>query len=64
MVVIWNTSQVMKGGQVSVTSKAHTDVDIERIKIASFDDTRFVYLSLYDTSVLTSVFLMISCACI
>ena len=42
MVVIWNTSQVTKGGQVSVTSKAHTDVDIERIRIASFDDTRCV----------------------
>jgi len=42
MVVIWNTSQVIKGGQVTVTSKAHTDVDIERVRIASFDDTRCV----------------------
>jgi len=42
MVVIWNTSQVTKGGQVSVMSKAHTDVDIERMRIASFDDTRWM----------------------
>ena len=40
MVVIWNTSQVTKGGQVGVLSKAHTDVDIVRMRIASFDDTR------------------------
>lgn len=42
MVVVWNTSQVTKGGQVFVVSKAHTDVDIERMRIASFDDTRSV----------------------
>lgn len=42
LVVIWNTSQVTKGGQVGVMAKAHTDVDIERMKIAAFDDTRSV----------------------
>ena len=41
MVVIWNTSQVVKGGQISVVAKAHTDVDIKRMRIAAFDDTRF-----------------------
>lgn len=40
LVVIWNTSQVLKGGQVSVLAKAHTEVDIVRMKIAAFDDTR------------------------
>jgi len=43
MVVIWNTSQVTKSGQVSVMSKAHTDVDIERMRVASFDDTRWAF---------------------
>lgn len=40
MVVIWNTSKVMKNREVTVMAKAHSDVDILRIKIASFDDTR------------------------
>lgn len=40
MVVIWNTSKVMKNREVSVMAKAHSDVDISKIKIASFDDTR------------------------
>ena len=42
MVVIWNTDRVHKGGQVSVMAKAHTDVDIVRMRISNFDDTRFV----------------------
>lgn len=42
MVVIWNTSKVMKNREVSVMAKAHSDVDISRMKIASFDDTRMV----------------------
>ena len=40
MVVVWDTSRCGKSGEVSVLGKAHTDVDIARIKIAPFDDTR------------------------
>ena len=40
LVVVWNTSEVSKGGQVTVLAKAHTEVDIVRMKIAAFDDTR------------------------
>ena len=40
MVVIWNTENVTKGRQVTVLAKAHTDVDITRMRIAAFDDTR------------------------
>ena len=40
MVVVWDTSRCGKSGEVSVIAKAHTDVDITRIKIAPFDDTR------------------------
>ena len=40
MVVIWCTERVAKGGEVSVVAKAHTDVDIMRMRIAAFDDTR------------------------
>uniref|UniRef100_A0A673Z2W4 WD repeat-containing protein 90 n=1 Tax=Salmo trutta TaxID=8032 RepID=A0A673Z2W4_SALTR len=42
MVVVWNTLRVTKGGEVSVLAKAHTDVDIQTMKIAFFDDTRMV----------------------
>ncbi|BFZ03507.1 hypothetical protein BsWGS_06545 [Bradybaena similaris] len=42
MVVIWNTSRVMKHKEMSVMAKAHTDVDISRILIAPFDDTKMV----------------------
>ncbi|XP_056017616.1 WD repeat-containing protein 90-like isoform X2 [Ostrea edulis] len=42
MVVIWNTSKVMKNREVSVMAKAHSDVDISRMKIAGFDDMRMV----------------------
>lgn len=42
MVVTWNTHYVTKGGDVSVMAKAHTDVDIVRMRIAAFDDTRMV----------------------
>lgn len=44
MVVIWNTSRVKKTQEVSVISKAHTDVDIVRMKVAAFDDTRWAYI--------------------
>ena len=42
MVVIWNTDRASSRGQVSVMAKAHTDVDIVRMRIAAFDDTRSV----------------------
>uniref|UniRef100_A0A669Q4A9 WD repeat domain 90 n=1 Tax=Phasianus colchicus TaxID=9054 RepID=A0A669Q4A9_PHACC len=42
MVVVWNTAQVTRGGEVLVLAKAHTDVDIQTLKIAFFDDTRMV----------------------
>ncbi|KAG8535918.1 hypothetical protein GDO81_027462 [Engystomops pustulosus] len=42
MVVVWNTSQAARGGEVVVLAKAHTDVDIQTMKIAFFDDTRMV----------------------
>ncbi|KAL0984331.1 hypothetical protein UPYG_G00140070 [Umbra pygmaea] len=41
MVVVWNTLHATKG-EVSVLAKAHTDVDIQTMKIAFFDDTRMV----------------------
>ncbi|XP_058477467.1 WD repeat-containing protein 90 isoform X2 [Solea solea] len=41
-VVVWNTTNVTKGGEVSVLAKAHTDVDIHTMKVAFFDDTRMV----------------------
>ncbi|KAM9015938.1 WD repeat-containing protein 90 isoform 1-T1 [Ara ararauna] len=42
MVVVWNTAQVTQGGEVAVLAKAHTDVDIQALKVTSFDDTRMV----------------------
>ncbi|KAI4898063.1 hypothetical protein NFI96_018064 [Prochilodus magdalenae] len=42
MVVVWNTQRVAKAGGVTVMAKAHTDVDIQNMKIAFFDDTRMV----------------------
>ncbi|XP_068438690.1 WD repeat-containing protein 90 [Clinocottus analis] len=42
MVVVWNTFNVSKGGEVTVLAKAHTDVDILTMKVAFFDDTRMV----------------------
>ncbi|KAM6077548.1 WD repeat-containing protein 90 isoform 2-T2 [Theristicus caerulescens] len=42
MVVVWNAAQVTRGGEVTVLAKAHTDVDIQALKIAFFDDTSFV----------------------
>ncbi|XP_072205152.1 WD repeat-containing protein 90 isoform X2 [Excalfactoria chinensis] len=41
-VVVWNTAQVTRGGEVLVLARAHTDVDIQSLKIALFDDTRMV----------------------
>ncbi|CAG04359.1 unnamed protein product, partial [Tetraodon nigroviridis] len=42
MVVVWNTLNVMKGADVTVIAKAHTDVDINTMKVTCFDDTRMV----------------------
>lgn len=42
MVVVWNTQNVSRDGDVSVLAKVHTDVDISTIKVACFDDTRFL----------------------
>lgn len=44
MVVVWNTQHVTKGGPVTVMAKAHTDVDIQTMKIAFFDDTRYIHI--------------------
>ncbi|XP_048030728.1 WD repeat-containing protein 90 isoform X2 [Megalobrama amblycephala] len=41
-VILWNTRRVAEGGVVPVLAKAHTDVDIQMMKIAFFDDTRMV----------------------
>ncbi|XP_067101587.1 WD repeat-containing protein 90 [Osmerus mordax] len=41
MVVVWSTQHVSKG-EVTILAKAHTDVDIQTMKIAFFDDTRMV----------------------
>lgn len=41
MVVVWNTLNVIKGGEVTILAKAHTDVDIHTMKVAFFDDTRY-----------------------
>lgn len=40
MVVVWNTLNISKGGEVTILAKAHTDVDIHTMKVAFFDDTR------------------------
>ncbi|KAI1896220.1 hypothetical protein AGOR_G00092560 [Albula goreensis] len=42
LVVVWNTRRVMKGREVVILAKAHTDVDVHTMKIAFFDDTRMV----------------------
>ncbi|XP_040923164.1 WD repeat-containing protein 90 [Toxotes jaculatrix] len=42
MVVVWNTLNVSKGGEVTILAKAHTDVDIHTMKVAFFDETRLV----------------------
>ena len=40
LVVLWNTSQVIHSGEVSVLTKAHTEASIEKMRIAAFDDSR------------------------
>ena len=63
MVVIWNTERVTKAGEVSVLAKAHTDVDIVRMRLAAFDDTRSAYhlaiiVILFNTNQFTAVLMM------
>ena len=47
MVVVWNTMNISKGGEVAILAKAHTDVDIHTMKVAFFDDTRYPPFSLF-----------------
>lgn len=47
MVVVWNTLNVSKGGEVTILAKAHTDVDIHTMKVAFFDDTRYPPFSVF-----------------
>lgn len=47
MVVVWDVSHAIRGGEVSIIAKAHTDVDIHHMRIADFDDSRYYYYSLY-----------------
>ena len=39
-VVLWSSTHTPHTGDVSVLAKAHTDVSIERMRIAGFDDSR------------------------
>jgi hypothetical protein len=41
-VVVWNTSGVTHSGEVCVLARAHTDVSIERMRVAGFDDSRYL----------------------
>lgn len=58
MVVVWNTSNVSKGGEVAILAKAHMDVDVHTMKVTPFDETRyccflwcfFVYLIIFGAS--------------
>ncbi|XP_074646351.1 WD repeat-containing protein 90-like [Tubulanus polymorphus] len=42
MVVVWNTTRAASHGEATVVAKAHTDVDISRIRIAQFDESRLI----------------------
>lgn len=44
MVVVWDVSHAIRGGEVSIVAKAHTDVDIQRMRIAEFDDSRYCHI--------------------
>ena len=41
-VVVWNTSGVAHSGGVCVLAKAHTDASVERMRVAAFDDSRYM----------------------
>ena len=48
-VVMWNTARVAhSAGDVSVLAKAHTDASIERMRVAAFDDSRYMVVSFPD----------------
>ena len=47
MVVVWNTQRVSKGGEVTVMAKAHTDVDIQRMRVSTIDETRYCHVAGY-----------------
>ena len=47
MVVVWDVSHAVRGGEMSIIAKAHTDVDICRMRIAEFDDSRYCKLIIY-----------------
>ena len=47
MVVVWNTLNIMKGADVTVLAKAHTDVDINTMKVTCFDDTRYLFFFVF-----------------
>ncbi|EDV28238.1 uncharacterized protein TRIADDRAFT_20616 [Trichoplax adhaerens] len=42
LVIVWNTSDAQKSGEVTVIAKAHTDANISKMKISAFDSTRLV----------------------
>lgn len=44
MVVVWDVSHAVRGGEMSIIAKAHTDVDICHMRIAEFDDSRYCKL--------------------
>lgn len=39
--------KVKKGGDVTILAKAHTDVDINTMKVAFFDETRYLSCSIF-----------------
>ncbi|KAJ8037449.1 WD repeat-containing protein 90 [Holothuria leucospilota] len=41
LVIAWNTARVSRSSEVSVLAKAHTDVEIIRMKVAPFDESSF-----------------------
>ena len=57
MVVVWDVSHAVRGGEMSIIAKAHTDVDICRMRIAEFDDSRYCKLLITEN---THLFLYLS----
>lgn len=57
MVVVWNTLNVLKGADVTVLAKAHTDVDINTMKVTCFDDTRYLLFFIFVFNLLSIQFL-------
>ena len=44
MIMVWDVSHAIRGGEVSIVAKAHTDVDIQCMRIAEFDDSRYCHV--------------------